>query len=403
MKVVTVILYLLSLSLVWAGGSTQKDMSFAGVWFYRTLNKEAVAKQFPVGQHYGCKRESAGTTHENQDERYNLAGKIYSQLQKEKKAAGNRLVDHLGDGDEAMISSKADALVLACALNYEHVEVQRLPLGKKTISKILAEIGFDVVLCNFRDRRIVGIYPLRAQMVDAMQGIPSEEHKHELLKKLYESQVVDMFVNATKISLTNQSAPKTIGIGEIALFDKALALVPDNLRESIKTYYSSYICAAFYHELGVPVLPYSGGNELLYYSMREKVDDVATLAVQTAKDDATARTTTADGVKSFVLKKPDYTLDVIIPGYETQVLAKNKYQRHLAFVAGCRLTLKEGEKTLYSSKYIDSVQAMYTHDAELGVPWIYYQAATYKMFKNAAQKLRKQKETKSIIFTCSNK
>jgi hypothetical protein len=46
---------------------------------------------------------------------------------------------------------------------------------------------------------------------------------------------------------------------------------------------------------------------------------------------------------------------------------------------------------------------MYTHDAKLGTPWIYYQAATYKMLLEAAKKLTKQKETKSILFTCSTK
>ncbi len=396
-----IFLLLFGVSVVVADTEAKADLRFAGVWFYRTLNADAVAKQFPVGQFYGGKRISTDDSVAVQESHSDIAKVIYAKMQEGKKAGGDRLMDRLGDGDETMISSRADALVMACALNYEHVEVQRLPLGKKTISKVLVEIGFDLVLCNFRDRRIVAIIPLRAQIVDAMDEMPTEAHKQQLLKKLYETQVVAQFIKAAQSTYNPDMAPKTIGIGEITLHDKALSKVPESLKDSIKTYYSSYICSALYEEIGVPVLPYSGGNELLYYTMREQVDDAAQLDVQTALDDASAPAA-SDGTKSFILKKPDYTVDVVIPDYQTQVLAKKKYQRHLAFVAACRLTLKQGEKSLFSSKFIDSVQAMYTHDADLGLPWIYYQAATYKMFKAAAQKLRVAKETKSIIYSCSN-
>ncbi len=383
--------------------AAETTMRFAGIWFYKTQDELAVAKQFPVGRHYGDRREQSADSTSVQTQHTDLTRKLYTFMQKEKRAGGKRILDYLGEGDETMVSSQGDALVMACALNYEHVEVQRLPLGKKTISKILAEIGFDMVLCNFNDRRIVAVLPMRAQIVDACDEVPTELRKQELLKKLYEEKVCDLFMNTARMEFDFSKAPKTIGIGELVLHDKAMKAVPENLKSSIMTYYSSCICSAFYEATGIPVLPYSGGNELLYYSMREQVDDVAQLDVRTAEDDASAPKVTADGTRSFVLKKPDYTIDVVIPGYQTQVLAKKKYQRHLAFAAACRLTINDNEKAVYTSKYIDSVQAMYTHDAKLGTPWIYYQAATYKMLLEAAKKLSKQHETKSILFTCSTK
>ena len=381
----------------------ENTMRFAGVWFYQTQDEQAVAKQFPVGRHYGDRREQAADSASLQPQHSDLTKMLYTAMQKEKQAGGKRILDYLGEGDETMLATQGDALVMACALNYEHVEVQRLPLGKKTISKILAEIGFDMVLCNFNDRRIVAILPMRAQIVDACDEVPTEERKQALLKKLYEEKICEMFMKTARTEFDLSRAPKAIGIGQLVLHDKAMEVVPENLKSSIMTYYSSYICSAFYEAAGIPVLPYSGGNELLYYSMREQVDDVAQLDVRTAEDDATAPKVTGDGTRSFVLKKPDYTIDVVIPGYQTQVLAKKKYQRHLAFAAACRLTIKDNEKPVYTSKYIDSVQAMYTHDAKLGTPWIYYQAATYKVLLEAAKKLTKQKETKSILFTCSTK
>lgn len=402
MKALSVILtLLLSISVASADTGNPSNLRFAGVWFYRTQDEQAVAKQFPVGHQYGGRRESVENSVAVQEKHSDLTRLLYEKMQKEKQAGGNRLLDRLAADDEMLLTSQGDALVMACALNYEHVEVQRLPLGKKTISKTLAEIGFDLVLCNFRDRRIVAIFPLRAQIADAEDGVPTEARKRELLSLLYETKVVDMFMEAARRTYDAENAPKTLGIGELTFFDEAMKSVPENLRESIHTYYSSYICAAFYDSVGVPVLPYSGGNELLYYSMREQVDDAAQLSARTAEDDVSAPAVTSDGTRSFVLKKPDYTIDVVIPVFQTQVLAKKRHQSHLGFVSACRITLKEGEKTLFSSKFIDSVQAMYTHDAKLGIPWIYYQAATYKMLRGAAAKLAKQKETKSIIFTCS--
>ena len=386
-----------------ADAATMSPIRFAGVWFYRTQDEQEVARQFPVGRHYGDRREFSADSPAMQEKYSDLTMQLYKSMLSEKKEGGTRLLDRLAEGDETMIASQGDAMVMACALNYEHVEVQRLPLGKKTVSKILAEIGFDMVLCNFHDRRIVAVLPMRAQIVDGCDEVPSEERKQGLLKRLYDTKISEMFMELARKEFDESSAPKTIGIGELTLHDKALADVPANLKDSVHTYYSSYICSAFYQAAGIPVLPYSGGNELLYYSMREKVDDAAQLDVRTAEEDASAPSVTADGTRSFILKKPDYTLDVVIPGYQTQVLAKKKYQRHLAFAAACRLTLKQGETSIYTSKYIDSVQAMYTHDAKLGTPWIYYQAATYKMFMEAAKKLSRQKETKSIIFTCSTK
>ena len=404
MKALSVIFaVLLSVTTVYAEAAVSSNLRFAGVWFYRTQDEQAVAKQFPVGRLYGGRRESVVDSVAVQEKHSALTRTLHEKMLSEKTPGGNRLLDRLSDGESAMISSQGDALVMACALNYEHVEVQRLPLGKKTISKILAEIGFDLVLCNFRDRRIVAILPLRAQIADAQDAIPTDDYKQQLLSRLYETKVVDTFMEAARRTYDAENAPKTLGIGELTFFDSAMESVPESLKESIHTYYSSYICAAFYDTIGVPVLPYSGGNELLYYSMREQVDDAAQLSDRTAEDDAAAPSVTSDGTRSFVLKKPDYTLDVVIPGFQMQVLAKKKHQRHLGFVSACRITMKEGEKTLYTSKYIDSVQAMYTHDAKLGIPWIYYQAATYKMLKSAAEKLAKQKETKSIIFTCSTK
>ena len=59
MKALSVIFaVLLSVTTVYAEAAVSSNLRFAGVWFYRTQDEQAVAKQFPVGRLYGGRRES---------------------------------------------------------------------------------------------------------------------------------------------------------------------------------------------------------------------------------------------------------------------------------------------------------------------------------------------------------
>ena len=59
MKTLSVIFtLLLGLGIASADTGNLSNMRFAGVWFYRTQDEQAVAGQFPVGHLYGGRRES---------------------------------------------------------------------------------------------------------------------------------------------------------------------------------------------------------------------------------------------------------------------------------------------------------------------------------------------------------
>ena len=378
-------------------------VQFSGMWYYGTQNEEEIAAQFPVGHQFGDRREirEDGFSVEVPSE---LTRRMTEAVGAEGKAGGERLVDRLA-GDKESGARGGDAWRVACAINYEHVETQQLPFVKgSTITKIIAEVGFDVILCNFADRRIAAMLPGRIQLIDIVKGTEvSEEHKQACLKHLYEQNLLPEFMNIIKQPCSTFSPSFTIGIGEIRLGEELLRDTPESLRPSVKSYYSSLISAVFYEKLGVPVLPYSGGNDQVYCSMRENLSNVHELKRRAAVDTHEARREGKSAGGSFVLRRPDCVLNIYLPKFVTQVVKKvNKYQNQLAFVAGCELELQAptGE-TAFRDRLFGNVDALYTPDVKLGTPWIYYQAASYEMLVNAADKLKKDPGSKKWILMSS--
>lgn len=378
-------------------------VQFSGMWYYGTQNEEEIAAQFPVGHQFGDRREirEDGYSVEIPSE---LTRRMTAAVAAEGKAGGERLVDRLVEKTESGTPG-GDAWRVACAINYEHVEAQQLPFVKgSTITKIIAEVGFDVILCNFADRRIAAMLPGRIQLIDVVKGSEvSEEHKQACLRHLYEQNLLPEFMKIVNQPCSTFSPSFTIGIGEIRLGEELLRDTPESLRPSVRSYYSSLISAVFYEKLGVPVLPYSGGNDQVYCSMRENLSNVHELKRRAAVDTNEARREGRHTGGAFVLRRPDCALNIYLPKFATQVVKKvNKYQNQLAFVAGCELELQAptGE-TAFRERLFGNVDALYTPDVKLGTPWIYYQAASYEMLVNAAQKLKKDPGTKKWILMSS--
>lgn len=104
---------------------------------------------------------------------------MHAGLLKERKKDGRRILDYMPEDPEADFSNSvtSDSVVFACALNYEHVESQYEAGTGSAYSKILAEIGFDLVICNFKDRRILATIPGRVVAIDAVPGRASQSKK----------------------------------------------------------------------------------------------------------------------------------------------------------------------------------------------------------------------------------
>ena len=377
---------------------------FAGMWYYGTQNEEEIAAQFPVGHRYGDRREIRAEDNFSVEVQSDLTRRMIEQMQAEMKQGGERLVDRLAKEDGSVSSRGDNTWLVACAINYEHTETQELPFLGGKVTKILSEVGFDVILCNFEDRRIAALLPGRIQLMDTVKGTTvSEERKRANLEHLYEKMLLPEFMRIVKQPCSAFSSAFTIGIGNIELGEELLRDTPEAIRPSVFSYYSSLISSVFYEKLRVPVLPYSGGNDQVYCSMRENLSDVHELKSREHADTNDACREGKTQGAAFVLKRPDCLLDIKLPKFATQVARKvNKRQNELAFIAGCEITLQDPEgNTAYNNRLVGHVSALYTNDVKLGTPWIYYQAASWKMLENAAADMMKNKEAKKLLIASS--
>lgn len=391
-----------SISLGEEENSDRPCVEFAGIWFYSVIKQDTTKKQFPVGYVYGpSASEEAG-----KDNISNLHKAMHASLLKERKKDGVRMLDYMPENQDADFSNSvtSDSVVFACALNYEHVEGHYEGGTGTAYSKILAEIGFDLVICNFKDRRILATIPGRIIAIDAVPGRASQAKKNAMLRHLYETKLIPEFVKLAKTPYSSAMASKTLGISKIQVDTKALEKIPANYKAAGKngyiTYLSSLISSSFYSAVKVPVLPWSGGGDKIFYVMSERIKDTGRVMNEAMKDNASLGQgeNNADSVgKDFLLKKPDYTLEIVFPGFLTYTMQSNQFQKQLAFVAYCGLRLKQGEREMIAEKFKDFVTSTYPKEIKLESSWINYEDAIIKMFRSAALALKKNKRTKSMI------
>ena len=375
---------------------------FAGIWFYSAIKQNTTKKQFPIGYVYG-----PSTSKEvGKDNISNLHKAMHAGLLKERKKDGRRILDYMPEDPEADFSNSvtSDSVVFACALNYEHVESQYEAGTGSAYSKILAEIGFDLVICNFKDRRILATIPGQVVAIDAVPGRASQSKKNALLHHLYEKKLIPEFIKLCKAPYSSLMATKTLGIDKIRVDKGALEKIPTNYKaageRSYMAYLSSLVSSSFYSAVKVPIPPWSGGGDKIFYVMSERITDTGRVMDEALKDNVAHEKESGNPeptCKDFLLKKPDYTLEVVFPGFLTHTMQSNKFQKQLAFVAFCGLRLKQGDREIIMIKFKDAVSSTYPTDIKLESSWINYEDATIKMLRSAAITLKKRKKTNSII------
>lgn len=375
---------------------------FAGIWFYSAIKQNTTKKQFPIGYVYG-----PSTSKEvGKDNISNLHKAMHAGLLKERKrtVAGYSTICRKTRKPISPNSVTSDSVVFACALNYEHVESQYEAGTGSAYSKILAEIGFDLVICNFKDRRILATIPGRVVAIDAVPGRASQSKKNALLHHLYEKKLIPEFIKLCKAPYSSLMATKTLGIDKIRVDKGALEKIPTNYKaageRSYMAYLSSLVSSSFYSAVKVPILPWSGGGDKIFYVMSERIKDTGRVMDEALKDNVAHEKESGNPEptgKDFLLKKPDYTLEVVFPGFLTHTMQSNKFQKQLAFVAFCGLRLKQGDREIIMIKFKDAVSSTYPTDIKLESSWINYEDATIKMLRSAAITLKKRKKTNPII------
>jgi hypothetical protein len=145
-------------------------------------------------------------------------------------------VDALAPNDYKPEAKAGKALVLACAINYEHVDGVRIG----GITKVMAEVGFDLVICDFSTRAVVVALPGRVMLVDAdPANNPSQQKKTQLLQRLYRESVLKQFVKLAQERGPEIIGLDAIGVTKVTVFDEAKKILPEWMKEKTENYFGN--------------------------------------------------------------------------------------------------------------------------------------------------------------------
>ena len=90
----------------------------------------------------------------------------------------------------------------------------------------------------------------------------------------------------------------------------------------------------------------------------------------------------------FVLKKPVYDVELIIPAFQTTVATNNQIGKVVQNCCYARITIKKGDTLIYTSQHEGSVQNMIPRGSSEKTPWLAYSTALNDMFYGAGKKIK---------------
>ena len=360
---------------------TSQEIAFGGIWLRGS--KADALKNFPIGSRYALQGGDDKKAAE-------WSRKLLDSLRKQQKLNGVRLVDRMAPDDFQPQASSGRAMVMACAINYEHSETT-MAAGSR---KIFAEVGFDLILCNFADRNVVFTLPGRLQYVDLGSGA---EKAAAMLTDLYETELIAQFGKLATYKWSGNLAFSSLGVSKITIFDEARKRFPDWMQDHPETYYSQLLSSSFCETLGIPVTPFSRGEEAVYYGLREKLCDASTLESKRIQEQS------SNGV-GFILKKPDYQLELVVPGFQEVIAQRTELGSTGQYCAYSRIIVKGADGgELSSQKYDGNVTAILTRGDHLQPVWLSSVDATGKMFTDAAGSIKKSNSSalKRMVAECA--
>lgn len=365
-----ILLLLLGLFVSSPLSAQETQIKFSGIWL--TAKASEAESLFPVGRKFAA--QFGG------DDTASLSRKLLSQLREKAKPDGKRLVDLLAPDDYTPSAASGKALVMACALTYEHVD--SVLIGG--IRKVMAEVGFDLVICDFSDRSVVVSLPGRVLRTDVSERPVTEAKRNELLAYVYSNELPKHFCKLAQARGPEIMGIKSIAVTKLTFLEEARKVFPPWLNSRAEEYYASFAGSNFYEGAGLPMLPFSRGNEVVYCAMRENLADASRLVENGIKEAG------KDGTV-FVLKKPDYEIELVIPGFQTTTAESGPAGKLVLNCAYSRITIKNGEKVIYSEKHDANVKNLIPGGSSTATPWLAYMDATSNMFFEGSKTILKKK------------
>jgi hypothetical protein len=346
--------------------SNQALIKYSGIWL--TGRFADVDKYFPIGKKHTLKFGSP--------EGNAVSKQILAEIRKEAVPNGKRLIDTIAPDDYRPEAAAGKALVMACSINYEHVDC--VEIGG--INKVMAEVGFDLVICDFSTRSVVVCLPGRVLRTDVSKTkIISAIQKEQLLDQIYTQEMPAQFIKICKAHGPEIMGLDSAGVTKVTVFDEALTVIPDHLKDRYESYFANLAGSNFYEGVGLPLLPFSRGSELVFCAMQENLSDATNNVINNEES--------ADGVK-FSLKKPLYEVELTIPAFQTVAASSNAIGKVVQNCCYSRITIKKGANTIYTSQHQGNVQNIIPKGSSEKTPWLAYSDALNEMFFTGSKKIK---------------
>ena len=393
-------------------------ISFAGIWLAGP--SEDWIRRFPVAKDLVMtRRELSDDTVKS----FELSKQLLGDLRKVKKEGGGRIVDALADEGYVPKAERGSALVMACVLNYEYYYTRTIGRGKGAVTQLLAEVCFDLVICDFSSLSVVASIPWRIERLDVLKGgVSAEQAGRKALTHIYTSlenpgkwyaqpnpvircqeghqdelagTLREAFVNIAKVPL------KTLGFEKVAV--RKVNIMPDAnrvLHEYFKPFAESYFATMFngsffvgtsprvagskgnevFKGTGVACLPFSNGNEVVYSMMVEELADAFRTKVR-GRNESDSKNV------AFSLGRPQYDIDLVIPAFQTVTASSNEIGQAVQYCAYARIEVKADEQPLYSSQHSANQSGIIPAGGSKNTAWESYADATQLMFLKAGEEM----------------
>jgi len=345
-------------------------MKYSGVWL--TGSYSEAKERFPVGVNYALQlADGEGDA--------GLTQVLLRELRASAKTGGRRLVDALAEDGHVASSTAGEAYLLACGINYEHVE--SVEIGG--VNKVMAELGFDLMVCDFANRAIVITLPGRVIRTDVSKTAKvSEDQKRAMLRELYQNELVKQFVKLASAHGPEIFGIGTIGVTKVTLFDEAVNILPSFLKDRYEEFFSNVAASNFYEGVGIPLTPLSRGTDMLFCGMRVGLSDEQRFVANSEQSKG--------GGLTFALHRPDYEMELVIPAFRTVTASASAAGKYVQNCCYSRITIKRGDLVIYSSQHEASVQNLIPRGSSEKVPWLAYSDSVNELFFKSSKVIRGQ-------------
>jgi hypothetical protein len=347
-----------------------QPIKYAGIWLSGRYSE--IDARFPIGKRYSLSSAKGEGDAE-------LSRVLLKALRDAAKPSGRRLVDALAPDNYAPATTDGQAFLLACAVNYEHVD--SVEIGG--VNKVMAEVGFDLVVCDFSNKTIIATLPGRVMRIDVSKSAKvSEAQRTECLVALYSNELVKQFVKLAQARGPEIFGIGTVGVTKVTLMDEARAVLPDFLKDHYEEFFSSVASSNFYESVGLPMTPFSRGSDMVFCGMREGLSDAQKALAESEQEKG--------GGLTFALHVPDYEMELVIPTFRTVTASSNAAGQLVQNCCYSRISIKRGNLVIYSSQHEASVTNLIPKGSSQKVPWLAYSDGLNELFFKSSKQIKSQ-------------